>query len=324
MVVGKRRFLIILIAVLCIFTSFIILVPTPVAKKLRISELPVVSQFRNKFNIDRNTEIILVGDIMLGRSVMTTSLDKNDPNYPFLKVADVLRSADLTVANLENPIIQNCPRKTSGLIFCTDPSLAMGLVYAGVDVVNLANNHTGNYGNAGIEETKGILDQKGIVWVDGSVLKIVEKGGIKFGLLGFERSQLANPELLSVEEQLIQESDKLVDVLIISIHWGVEYQDTALPGVQKLASRLVELGADVIHGHHPHWVQNIQYIKDPISLHTVPIYYSLGNFVFDQMWSEKTKQGLMIKLTLDESGKFVKDEKVDVYIENVGQPSWLK
>ncbi len=97
----------------------------------------------------------------------------------------------------------------------------------------------------------------------------------------------------------------------------MEYQNTALPGVQNLARQLVDLGADVIVGHHPHWVQNIEHIEGK------PVYYSLGNFIFDQMWSEETKKGLAIRLTFD-GVKIVKEEKLPTYMKQTGQPEWVR
>ena len=86
--------------------------------------------------------------------VMSRSLSLNDYNYPFLKVADVLKKADLTVGNLENPITENCPIINGGFTFCTKKEMMSGLLLAGIDMVSLANNHTNNYGSVGLTQTK--------------------------------------------------------------------------------------------------------------------------------------------------------------------------
>lgn len=262
--------------------------------------------------IDNNqTTILFAGDIMLGRSVMGASLDNNDSLYAFRNTSDFLKNADITFANLENPIVTNCPRHVGGFKFCTTPEIAQGLNFAGIDVVSLANNHTYNYGKEGIEDTKKYLNQMGVKFVGVSNLEIVEKNGIKFGFLGFD--YVTSQVNLNQDMDLIKTSDPQVDVLIVSPHWGVEYKAVANSFQTDLARRMVENGADLIIGHHPHWVQNDETVNN------VPVYYSLGNFVFDQMWSEETKKGMLVKITFD--GKdIVKQEKFNTYTPKVGQP----
>lgn len=88
--------------------------------------------------------LIIGGDVMLGRSVMSTVLDINDPTYPFINIADEFNNADLAFINLENPIVTGCPRHNGGFKFCTEPKLASALTFAGIDVISLANNLTLN------------------------------------------------------------------------------------------------------------------------------------------------------------------------------------
>lgn len=260
------------------------------------------------------TEIILVGDIMLGRTVMTTALNtKGDAKYPFLFVADRLRAADVVFANLENPIIENCPDHYDGFIFCADPRMIEGLQYAGIDIVSLANNHTLNYGSDGLTQTKEYLTNANIDYVEEGRLVIKEINGIKFGFLGFE---FLTHEPNEAHYQLIAEIDPKVDVLIVGIHWGAEYQSVSSEKQQQWARELVKAGADVISGHHPHWIQQHETINGK------PVYYSLGNFVFDQMWSEETKSGHAVKLIY--SGKaLIKEEQMKVYMKNWSQPIWI-
>ena len=265
--------------------------------------------------LPKEITIIATGDVMLGRAVMTTSLDHDNPKYPFEKVADKMQEADITFINLENPIVYDCPRHTDGFIFCADPRMVEGLTYAGVDIVSLANNHAFNYGEQGIEETKEILTAYGIEYTGLGNVVVQEIDGIRFGFLGFDKSQQEYPELTASEQELVIETNSNVDVLIVAMHWGVEYQSEALPGVRALAEKVVGLGADVIIGHHPHWVQNYETIND------VPVYYSLGNFIFDQMWSEATRTGMAVKLTFQED-RLINDERMSVFMEEWAQPEW--
>ena len=309
----RNRFLIILALGVIFFAIFNIFLPRSIADRVGLTKIPIIQNARNRFEVDKNTQIILLGDVMLGRTVLTTSEDLNDYVYPFRKIAELTKDADLTVANLESPIVTNCPRFESGFTFCSDPKMVEGLTYSGIDMVNLANNHNQNFGSVGLEETKKYLGSAGILYSNRE-LAVKEINGLKVGLLGFDKSQQSNPNLTLEEQNLVRDADSKVDILIVSMHWGVEYQEKALQGVVELAKELVNLGADVIHGHHPHWVQNVEYLNG------VPVYYSLGNFVFDQMWSEETKKGLMVKLTFDSEGRFVRDEQTPVYTKALGQP----
>lgn len=255
--------------------------------------------------------LIFAGDIMLGRSVMGASIDNNDPYYPFRTTSDFLKNADITFANLENPIVRDCPRHVGGFKFCTTPEIADGLIFAGIDVVTLANNHTNNYGREGIEETKEYLTNKNINYVGQGNLVIKEINNTKFGFLGFD--YVTTQKNIEANLNLIKESNSKVDVLVVSPHWGTEYQSIASSVQRSVAEKMVENGADLIIGHHPHWVQNSEMIGDTL------VYYSLGNFIFDQMWSEETKKGLLLKITF-EGKDIVKTEEFKTYIPKTGQP----
>jgi poly-gamma-glutamate synthesis protein (capsule biosynthesis protein) len=251
---------------------------------------------------------------MLGRTVATTSMKNGGPDYPFAKVSDSLKAADIVLINLENPIIRDCPETSSGLKFCAPPEMVLGLVHAGVDVANIANNHSGNYGRDGVDQTEKYLIDNGIKYVGDGNLEVIEKHGIKFGFLGFNYVDNIPTE---ADFKLISDSKKKVDVLIVAVHWGIEY--TGFPTtIQGLIGRkLAVAGADIIAGTHPHWVQTIDHAEG------TPIYYSLGNFVFDQMWSEKTREGLVIKLTYRDS-ELVNEERLPIYMKNWAQPEFVK
>ena len=272
--------------------------------------VPSVSQ--KPIDLPNNeVEIIFAGDTMLGRSVMGASLDNNDPLYPFRHTKDVIKDADITFLNLENPIIKNCERHVGGFKFCTTYEIANGLNFAGVDVVTLANNHSENYGKEGLEETIKYLNEIGIKSVGYDNLEIIEKNGVKFGFLGFNYT--FSNQSLENDLKLILDSDLKADVLIVGVHWGEEYKETANNFQTVTAKKMVESGADALMGHHPHWVQNYEEINRK------PVYYSLGNFVFDQMWSEETKKGLIVKMTFKDSN-LIKKEEFKTYIRNIGQP----
>jgi len=268
--------------------------------------IPLSNQVTN-----REVTVLFAGDVMLGRSVMGASLDNNDNLYSFRKTADFLKDADITFVNLENPIVTNCPRHVGGFKFCTTPEIAKGLFFSGIDIVSLANNHTNNYGKDGIEETKKYLTDMDIDYVGQNNLVIREASGTKFGFLGFD--YVTTQKTIENDLNLIKNTDPKVDVLVVTVHWGEEYKSTANKFQTDLAKKMIENGADLIIGHHPHWVQNFEKING------VPVYYSLGNLVFDQMWSEETKKGMIVKLTF-EGKEIINREEYRTYTTKIGQP----
>lgn len=261
---------------------------------------------------DNEWTLIATGDVMLGRTVMSTSLQKNDVFYPWRNVADRLKAADITFVNLENPIVENCPIHLDGFKFCASPGMAMGLKYAGVDIVTLANNHSGNYGNKGLVETVSILHENKIKSTR-LTLETVEVKGVKVGFIGIDL--VDRKELTPSEISLISNSKKQVDYLIVAPHWGYEYQATSSKYQKAMAQEIIANGGDLIIGSHPHWVQERGEINGK------PVYYSLGNFIFDQPWSQETKKGLAIKFTF--KGKDLqKEERMPIFMQNLGQPQW--
>lgn len=262
---------------------------------------------------NQKVEIILTGDVMLGRSVMAKSLDENDSSYPFRKVGDILRSSDLVLVNLETPIIDNCPLSYEGFIFCARPEMIEGLTFAGVDMVSLANNHSRNYSEEGLQETIDTLKRNGIDYIDGGELLVKEIGNTKFGFLGFDFTVRTPKE---EDYYQIDFAASQSDVLITSVHWGIEYTQNPTKYQKEWGKMIVNSGADVVVGHGPHWVQDMEYIEGR------PVYFSLGNFIFDQMWSEETKKGLAVRLTF-EGDNLVKEEKLPIYMSSWAQPEFV-
>ena len=277
----------------------------------------------------RDVEIILTGDVLLGRTVMNESFELDDPRYPFLKIADTLTEADITFINLEGPIIDKCPvvPNDDRMVFCADPKMAEGLVYAGVDVVSLANNHTLDHGESGLAQTQEILQESGIEATGLGNLVVKEKEGIKFGFLGFDLFSIIqarkNRSLTEVEEEtiksLVMESKEKVDVLIVGVHWGQQYHKESEEFQRHWARNFIESGADVIVGNHPHVVQDMDHIDGK------PVYYSLGNLVFDNMFEgfEETRRGLVMRLIYKE-GKLIREEQLPTEIVSRAQPEFVK
>lgn len=256
--------------------------------------------------------LVAVGDIMLGRNVNQKMIKYQNFKYPFEKTASFLSAADITFGNLESPFSKNCPViGTGSFTFCADYRSVEGLLFAGFDVLSLENNHILNFGQAGLEQTKELLTGNNISYSDANNLTIKQFNNLSFGFLSFTYDKNLDQALAKVET----EKDR-VDILIVSLHWGNEYQKEPSKPQKELAHKLIEAGAKVVIGHHPHVTQPTEEYGDGL------IFYSLGNFVFDQMWSQETRKGLVAKITFEE--KEIKDfQTYQVLIFDYSQPNFL-
>ena len=260
--------------------------------------------------------ILFGGDVMLGRSVDTRIAKNHDPAWPFKNISGILSDADLTFVNLESPFGSECNSTDTGMVFCANPASVKGLVDSGVDLVGLANNHIDKQGKNGFDLTVSILNQNGIapVGLGQPVFKSVKNSKIAFLAFNdippnFSEVSMASPNNISGQIAIARSS---ADIVIASFHWGNEYSHRSLHQ-EELAHMAIDSGADVVIGHHPHWVQEIETYKGK------PVYYSLGNLVFDQMWSEETRNGLVVKLTFS-GNTLVSQEQVPIKIVDYGQP----
>ena len=295
---------------------------------------PVINLTKNnqapappKENTSSNT-LVAVGDMMLSRNVGTKIRAAGDVNSPFLKTAAILQNADITFGNLESPFYDQGKPVTEGMVFKAEPDTIGGLVYAGFDIVSLCNNHFGNQGQKGEQYTFSLLLKNNIQYVGAGEtaakareLNIIEKNGIKFGFLGYDdmistytpQSYQAtiekpgvNPLVLENVKADVKKAKEQVDVVVVTFHWGTEYK--TVPNQQQIdiAHTAIDSGASLIIGHHPHVAQYFE-TKPYEKYQDGYIFYSLGNFVFDQMWSENTRKGLVAKVQF--KGKNI--EKVD-------------
>ena len=262
-------------------------------------------------NQEDTFSIVFTGDVMLGRSVNTRIKKYADPTWPFKNIKSILSDADLTIINLESPFVSDCPPTDTGMIFCADPQNIFGLVYAGIDYASLANNHIENFGQKGIDETVSVLENNGIIptGLGKPVFNTVKN--INYAILSFtDLPQMDENEMI----KQISESTNSADLIITTFHWGYEYQKDPNSRQVLLAHLAIDSGADIVVGHHPHWTQTEEIYLGK------PIYYSLGNLVFDQMWSEETRLGNILRVTFQDD-LLIKKELIPIKIFDFGQPA---
>ena len=233
--------------------------------------------------------VLNFGDIMLDRSVkaaLTRGLN------PFEKVVspdgDWFWPADLVAANLEGPISDYRPCPDKSIKFTFDPSTAGLLARSSFDLLNLANNHIYDCTSQAIRDTEKHLADNGLSFfgspLSGGQYTIKEVSGKKILFFGINMFGFETRRLDEVYDT-IAALDKINDYTIVHIHWGDDYVPKPTTEQVQIAHTLIDSGADAIIGHHPHVVQ-------PVEIYNYrPIFYSLGNFVFDQPWPD-TKVGI--------------------------------
>ncbi|MEK7649560.1 MAG: CapA family protein [Patescibacteria group bacterium] len=289
---------------------------------------PVVSDLQR----DEPIKLLFTGDIMMDRGIRNT-VDRNRGDYlfPFEHVVEKLRGADLTFGNLEGPISDVGKKQGSIYSFRMDPAVTKALYDVGFDAVSLANNHMGDYGREAFEDTMRRLRRAGIEYTgagwnakEASEVTVLERGGARLGFLGFSDvgpkwievgdtlSGIAIADAEDVKAAVRQARDK-VDILIVSFHFGEEYETRSRRNQQELARAAIDAGASIVIGHHPHVAQEIEQYRNGV------IAYSLGNFIFDQAFSPDTKEALMFEVTI--KNKRIDDfEAIPIHFNTDFQP----
>ena len=239
--------------------------------------------------------LFIFGDMMLDRGVRER-MGTYGTEYPFAGIKDLLSGHDIVVGNLEGPFT-DFKSKTMGiknapLEFTFDPAVIATLKNLGFNLFSLANNHTANFGQEGLRQTRQYLSENGIGYFGDpfnakEVSKIVEINGLKVGFVGFHEFAYQNLDLVLAEIVKVRAE---TDLVLVFPHWGVEYNKKATANQKELAHAFIDAGVDVVVGAHPHVIEPIEIYKDK------PIFYSLGNFVFDQDFSFDTTHGLTLEL----------------------------
>ena len=238
--------------------------------------------------------LLVTGDVIPARGVAYFAAVRHDYLWPFRPTAAYTANADITYINLEAPLFAGCPvSPAESFTFCGDPRFVGGLTTMGADVANLANNHLSNYGAAGIASTEQLLNSHGILTSGLGPVAVIDVRGIKFGFVGFNGvGRAIDKEALKAG---IARARQQADIVVVQFHWGKEYQrqpipDKAVPTPDDpvvIGHDAIDWGADVVIGNHPHWYQGIEIYHGKL------ITYAHGNFVFDQMWSEETREGVI-------------------------------
>jgi poly-gamma-glutamate synthesis protein (capsule biosynthesis protein) len=257
----------------------------------------------------RDYTLLFTGDVMLARTVGERMATQKDWSLPFHLIADTLRSADLRYCNLECPVSDRGRNLHHLYSFRADPRALEGLKATGFDVVSQANNHAYDWGPEALLDSLERLRAAGIqpVGAGQNILAVhypllVHVGCLRIAFLayvdidpkeaaaGVDRPGVAwlDPAQALAD---IRFARALADLVIVCPHWGVEYALKPTSEQEALAHQMIDAGADIIVGSHPHVVQPLE------NYHDHWIAYSLGNFIFDQE-NPATHRGLMLRVSV--------------------------
>ena len=280
------------------------------------------------------TTLFLAGDIMLSRNVAGRMIKNNDYTWPFQKTTDVSKNADIAFANLESPFNDTGNHSVEGsLVFNADPKSIEGLKFAGFDILSTANNHAFDQGQKGLDYTIQLLQNNGII-PTGTLsstqpppVPVIKRNGTLYGFLSYSYTAYNDGgkstsryiknynDFSQLKQDILDMKGHTADVVIVNMHAGTEYTRKPTQKQIDFAHAAVDAGADLVIGEHPHWVQTIEQYKGKW------IFYSLGNFVFDQMWSQETREGLTLLVTF-EKNEIKKIELKPVIIDDLCCPRW--
>lgn len=233
--------------------------------------------------------ILFVGDMMFDRSVRKVAQAKGY-DHLFACLDETFGNADAIVGNLEGPIttypsvsISKKVGEVGNTQFTFDPAVVPALVRAGFVAVSIGNNHIRDFGPEGIVQTRTHLDAHGIVYTgdptDTSNQAVsLMVNGVPLTLIAY--NQFGG----SLEETITALKEHADETTVVFAHWGEEYA-AATAYQKKYAQQFVAAGADLVIGAHPHVIQEHEYIDG------VPVFYSLGNFIFDQYWTPIVRKG---------------------------------
>jgi poly-gamma-glutamate synthesis protein (capsule biosynthesis protein) len=285
-----------------------------------------------------------VGDIIPGRHV-AERMAQHGTAYPFKAIAPFVKGADVVFGDLECPLSDRIKPAYSGTYFIAPRKTVDGLKMLGLDVVSVANNHSTNLGLPPFTDTLKLLKANGIQYAGGGYNydeahrpAIVEANGTKFAFLSYNTIKDSidaqanqpgvawismypyypdDPNHIKKVQEDIRNAKKQADFVVASFHWSQEDVYYPSPSMKNLAYAALEAGADMVIGNHPHTIQPIEYHDDRF------IAYSMGNFIFDQMQRDQTREGYFMKCTF-KGGLLTRMELVPYKIYDYAQPRVLK
>ncbi len=279
--------------------------------------IPVEKPIDSLPDLGTTISINAIGDCLLNRDTHFNYGDrgydkvfaKNGPDYFLANFKDMFSRDDLTIANLETAITNadESYRVEKVYNFKAPAEYLKILTNSSIDVVNIANNHTYDYGSKGYQDTKNNLDQVHLPYYGNDSYSILQVKDVKIGLAGLycaeDEVTDCKPDTLKALNYL---KNQQVDMIIMTYHWGIELALQQSKSQESLAHYAIDNGADLVLGHHPHCLQGIELYKDKY------IVYSLGNFTFDGHWNPTYYETMVFHADLTFKDKQLTSSKIKV------------
>lgn len=277
--------------------------------------------------------LVMTGVTAMGRAVLR-KVEERGPVYPIEKVANVLKDADISHTSNEVSFLEGCIQDPQTMSFCALPESIETLKYAGIDIVEITGNHNNDKGWLPNLKTLEKYEQNEIIYVGGgknldeaNLVKYADYGNYKIGFVGFNAAgppgALANEERAGAagysDELLIKnvrEAKQNADLVVVVIQWQNENRQIPTE-FQEFSARLaIDNGADLVVGSQGHGAQKMEFYKNK------PIFYALGNFIFDQMFSDRVREGVILRVNTIK-GNISSLELLPYVIEDYCQPNFV-
>lgn len=261
-----------------------------------------------KKEVERKITISCAGDCTLGTDSafggvtfpVEVENQNGDMGYFLKNVKPYFENDDLTIVNFEGTLTERGTRQDKTFAFKGNPKYTQVLTEGSVEAVTLANNHSRDYGDVSFDDTKKYIEEAGIVWFENLNTKVIDVKGVKVGLVGlYALNGTAEDNLPKAMEQVKSDGAELI---VLQVHWGIEGDNYPQDSQVNLAHNAIDMGADLVIGHHPHVLQGMEVYKDRV------IAYSLGNFCFGGNQNPRDKDTMIYQQTFT-----VKDGKVSDY-----------
>lgn len=259
------------------------------------------------------------------------------PRYRLLggkgAVRSMVKDADLAIVNHEAPLPDDWDFHLHGFIFSGNPKLTEIFTRAGIDWVGLANNHIKDYGADGVSDTRKYLERYGLKFGgagknlrEARAFEVLKVGNVRIAIIAcndiapFSFASRTDGGAAPCKKKRtgrdIAKANEVADLVIAFPHWGIEYDRDPTPGQRAMAAAWAKAGADIILGAHSHVAGGIEEIDG------VPVFYSLGNFIFDQNWATYTMESFLLEITLN--GDEIVQLRMHPYlIHDQSQPHFL-
>ncbi len=270
----------------------------------------------------QTVRLLFGGDLQFDRYIRQQA-QRHGPEFILQPLRERLAGYDAVIANLEGSIT-TFPSKSVGsafgsrnnYLFTFPPETTSLLLSENIRIVNLGNNHIGNFGQAGIAQTRANLEKGGLTYFgntgneSANRFTIFTVRGLRIGFVNYNQFVSGGVEAALTD---IDQARPLCDILVVYTHWGEEYQPRANPATIKFAHQLVDRGADLVIGSHPHVIQPMETYQGK------EIYYSLGNFVFDQYFRPETRKGMLVEAVIDPATKAITTAPISIELLPTGQ-----